>query len=186
MRRCAWVNLDNPRYIRYHDEEWGREQHDDRILFEMLVLETFQAGLSWECILNKRDAFRDAYEGFDPDRVMRFDDAKVDGMLLDEGIIRHRGKIEASIRNAMVFRRIQDEFGSFDSYIWGFTDGTVVEEEYPIRTTSPLSDRVSADLRRRGMRFLGSTTVYAYLQSIGIIYGHGPECCLPRHERQSG
>lgn len=186
MRRCAWVNLDNPRYIRYHDEEWGREQHDDRILFEMLVLETFQAGLSWECILNKRDAFRDAYEGFDPDRVMRFDDAKVDEMLLDEGIIRHRGKIEASIRNAMVFRRIQDEFGSFDSYIWGFTDRAVVREEYSVRTTSPLSDRVSADLRRRGMRFLGSTTVYAYLQSIGIIYGHGPECCLSGHERQSG
>ncbi len=178
MRRCAWVNLKNPRYVRYHDEEWGVPLHDDRALFELLILETFQAGLSWECVLNKREAFRQAYDGFEIEKVVRYGEEKCAALMADAGIIRNRRKIEASIANSVVFRQIQVEFGSFDAYIWGFTGGQTVAEDYRLRTTSPLSDAVAGDLKRRGMRFVGSTTVYAYLQSIGVINGHGAECEL--------
>ncbi|MCD7859011.1 MAG: DNA-3-methyladenine glycosylase I [Firmicutes bacterium] len=175
-KRCAWVNLKNPLYVRYHDEEWGVPEHRDEKLYELLILESFQAGLSWECVLNKREAFREAFDGFALDRVCAYGEEKVDELMHNPGIIRNRRKIEAAIANSLVFRQIQGEFGSFDAYIWGFSAGETVREDYHLRTTSPLSDAISADLRRRGMRFVGSTIIYAYLQSIGMIFAHGREC----------
>ncbi len=176
IKRCGWVNLNNPLYIQYHDTEWGVPLHSDRALFELLILEGFQAGLSWECVLNKRANFRAAFDGFDPLKMSRYTDAKVQALLSDTGLIRNRRKIEASIANSRVFLRIQEEFGSFDAYIWGFTDGKTIRESYELRTTSPLSDRVSADLKKRGMKFCGSTIIYSYLQAIGVLDAHGPEC----------
>ncbi len=174
--RCAWVNLKNPTYVRYHDEEWGVPLHDDKGLYELLILESFQAGLSWECVLNKREAFRVAFNGFDIDKVCLYDEAKIDELMGDTGIIRNRRKIDATVTNSRVFKSIQQEFGSFDAYIWSFSDNKTVREEYTLRTTSPLSDTIATDLKKRGMKFLGSTTIYAYLQSVGIINGHGKEC----------
>jgi len=176
MNRCAWVNLKNPRYIQYHDTEWGVPEHDDRKLFELLILESFQAGLSWECILNKRENFRAAYDGFEIEKVCGYDEAKCAELLENPGIIRNRLKVKASVRNSQVFREIQREFGSFDAYLWGFTGGKAVSEEYTVRTTSPLSDRISKDLKKRGMTFVGSTVIYSYLQAVGVINGHGKEC----------
>lgn len=178
MNRCNWVKMTNPLYVRYHDEEWGRPQHDDAKLFEMMILECFQAGLSWECILNKRENFRQAFAQFDVDAVAAFTDTDVERLAADSGIIRNRMKIRAAINNSRVFKQIQAEWGSFDRYIWHFTNGKIVNEPYTMRTTSPLSDEVSADMRRHGMKFVGSTTIYSLLQSIGIINAHGPECYL--------
>lgn len=174
--RCGWVNMKNPLYIQYHDTEWGVPQHSDQKLFELLMLEGFQAGLSWECVLNKREHFCRVYDGFDPERVSRYDDEKIQQLLTDPGIIRNRLKVQASVTNAKVFLEIQKDFGSFDTYIWAFTDGKVIRESYDIRTTSPLSDRISKNLKKRGMKFVGSTVIYSYLQAIGIIDGHGSEC----------
>ena len=174
--RCAWVNMKNPLYIHYHDQEWGVPLHDDRALFELLILEGFQAGLSWECVLNKREAFRRAFDGFDPETVSRYDGEKLAQLLADPGIIRNRLKVQAAVTNARVFLDIQREFGSFDAYIWHFTDGQVVHEPYDIRTTSPLSDQISKDLKKRGMKFVGSTIIYSYLQAIGVLNAHGREC----------
>lgn len=176
LNRCEWVNMKNPLYVQYHDIEWGVPQHSDKILFELLILEGFQAGLSWECVLNKRANFRAAYDGFDVEKVSQYSDNKIQKLLSDLGIIRNRLKVKASVTNAKVFLKIQREYGSFDSYIWGFTEGKTVRESYNVRTTSPLSDRISKDLKRRGMKFVGSTVIYSYLQAIGIINGHGPEC----------
>ena len=176
IHRCRWVNEDNPLYVRYHDEEWGVPLHEDRALFELLILEGFQAGLSWECVLNKRARFREVYDGFDVEKVSGYGEEKIQALLSDPGIIRNQLKVRASITNAQIFRTIQGEFGSFDAYIWGFTGGKVLCESYDIRTTSPLSDQIAKDLRKRGMKFVGSTVIYAYLQSIGVINGHGPEC----------
>ena len=174
--RCQWVNLKNPLYIRYHDEEWGRPSRDDAYLYEMLLLEMFVAGLSWECVLNKREAFRAAFAGFNPQAVAAFGEAEVAALLQNPGIIRHRGKIQAAIANTRIFLQIQAEQGSFTAYAWGFTGNNVVREPYTQRTTSPLSDSLSRDLRCRGMRFFGSTTAYSWLQAVGIINGHGEEC----------
>ncbi len=176
--RCAWVNLKNPLYVAYHDDEWGRPLHDDRALFELLVLECFQAGLSWECVLNKRAAFREAYEGFDPAAVAAFGEKKVAELLTNPDIVRNRRKVAASIANAQVFCGIQREFGSFDAYLWGYVDGVPLVEDYRLHTTSPLSDELSRDLKRHGMRFVGSTVAYSYLQAAGVINGHGSECDL--------
>lgn len=176
IRRCQWVNLKNPIYVQYHDTEWGVPEHDDRKLYELLILESFQAGLSWECVLNKRENFRAAYDNFDIEKVCNYDEAKCAALLNDPGIIRNRLKVKASITNSRIFREIQREFSSFDAYIWGFTGGNVIFEDYSIRTTSPLSDQVSKDLKRRGMTFVGSTVIYSYLQAIGVINGHGKEC----------
>lgn len=174
--RCRWCNLKNPAYVRYHDEEWGRPVRDDGALYELLLLECFQAGLSWECVLNKRDAFRSAFDGFDVHRVAAYGEDKIAALLRDPAIIRNRLKIRAAVRNSAVFEAIQREFGAFSDYIWSFTDGAVVHEPCTLRTTSPLSDTVSADLKRRGMTFVGSTIVYSYLQAIGIINGHEEGC----------
>ena len=178
-RRCSWVNENNPIYVEYHDREWGRESHEDVYLFEMLVLETFQAGLSWECVLNKREAFRELFCGFSPESVSRFCEADIERLMLDSRIIRNRRKITAAITNAVVFMKIQGELGSFDRYIWSFTEGKqVINRDGIIRATSPLSDRVSYDLRKRGMSFVGSTVIYSYLQAIGVIVDHEPGCKL--------
>ena len=178
MERCKWCNLSNPLYVAYHDEEWGRALHDDRALFELLILEGFQAGLSWECVLNKRENFRRAFGGFYPEKIAAWGEEEVSRLMADSGIVRNRRKILAAIGNARVFLEIQKEFGSFDAYIWSFTGGETVAEEYSLRTTSPLSDSVSADLKKRGMKFVGSTIVYSLLQAVGIINGHGRECDL--------
>ena len=175
-KRCAWCNEKNARYVAYHDEEWGRPVHDDGRLYELLILEAFQAGLSWECVLNKRENFRRALDGFDPVRVATYGEEKIAALLADTGIIRNKRKITATIENSRVFLAIAAEYGSFDRYIWSFTEGQTVYEPYTLRTTSPLSDRVSQDLVRRGMRFVGSTVVYSYLQAVGIISGHACDC----------
>ncbi len=174
--RCSWVKLDDPIYVKYHDEEWGQPLHDDRALYELFILETFQAGLSWATILHKRENFRRAYEGFIPERVAAFDTAKVEELMQDAGIIRNRRKIEASITNSRIFLEIVKEFGSFDRYIWGFTDGKSVRESCELRTTSPLSDEISKDLKKRGMKFVGSTCIYSTLQAIGVLAAHTDAC----------
>lgn len=175
-RRCFWANPKNERYVRYHDEEWGRPVHDDGKLFEMLLLECFQAGLSWECILNKREGFRQAFAGFDLERVCAFTEEDVERLIQEDAIIRHRRKIEAAVQNARVFREIQKEFGSFARYLWQWTEGEIVHEYG--RTSSPLSDALTKDLKKRGMKFVGSTTIYSYLQAVGVIESHEPDCFL--------
>ena len=174
--RCRWCNKKNPNYIQYHDMEWGLPQHDDQKLFELLVLESFQAGLSWETILNKRNNFAIAFDGFNPSLIQYYDCEKVEFLMNDSGIIRNRRKINAAIQNAGIFLQIQREWGSFDAYIWHFTNGITVYETG--LTRSALSDLISKDLEKRGMQFVGSTIVYSYLQAIGIIYSHDQECFL--------
>ena len=172
-KRCTWAGSDEI-YIRYHDEEWGVPTHDDRELFEMLVLESFQAGLSWITILKKRENFKKAFDDFDVRKVAGYDDAKVEELRLNEGIIRHKGKINAAINNAQIFIEIQEEFGSFDEYIWGFTDGEIIKAEF--LTESDLSKHISKDLKKRGMKFVGPTIIYSYLESIGVIDNHQEYC----------
>lgn len=176
LNRCQWVNMKNPACIEYHDKEWGVPCHDDQKLYEFLILECFQAGLSWECILNKRKSFEVAFDNFDIEKVVLYGEEKQEELLENPSIIRNRLKIKAAITNSVVFKEIQLKFGSFDNYIWKFSDGQIIHEECTIRTTSPLSDKISKDLKKRGMKFIGSTTVYAYLQAIGIINGHEKEC----------
>ena len=177
-KRCFWCNLKNPLYVLYHDEEWGIPKRDDGGLFELLILEGFQAGLSWECILNKRENFRRAFDRFDPRLIRDYDAAKLEALLQDAGIVRNRRKIEAAVINARVFLEIQREWGSFSAYIWHFTDGKTVYE--CDRTHSPLSDTISKDLKKRGMKFVGTAIIYAYLQAIGIVYSHDRDCFLHR------
>ena len=174
--RCRWANPGNPLYIRYHDEEWGVPVHDDRKLFEMLILENFQAGLSWECILNKREAFRRAFDGFDLEMVCAYGEEKLAALEQDPGIVRNRLKIRAAVNNAGVFKSIRREWGSFDRYLWHWTEGRTLREVG--RATSPLSDAVSKDLQKRGMKFVGSTIIYAYLQAVGVLWSHEPGCYL--------
>ncbi len=181
MNRCSWADPRDPLYIAYHDHEWGHPSRDDRHLFEMLVLESFQAGLSWACILHKREAFREAFEGFDPLTVSRYTEERVEILMQNKGIVRNRRKIKAAIQNAAVYLKIQAEFGSFSDYLWHFTEGeTVCYGDGVIRATSPLSDTISADLKKRGMTFVGSTIIYAYLQAVGVINDHEPCCDLFR------
>lgn len=174
--RCFWATPTNPLYVTYHDEEWGVPCHDERMLFEMLILEGFQAGLSWECVLNKREAFREAFDNFDVLKVAAYESNKLGMLAENPKIIRNRLKINASVANAKAFIKIQKEYGSFDNYIWGYTDRGVICEPCDLRTTSPLSDAISKDLRKRGMKFVGSTIVYSYLQAIGVINGHLHGC----------
>lgn len=179
--RCSWANPKNPLYIRYHDEEWGVPVHDDQKLFEMLILESFQAGLSWECILNKREAFRRAFDHFDLEAVCRYSEEKLDQLQHDPGIIRNNLKIRAAVNNARIFRAIQQEWGSFDRYLWHWTDGNVISETGKVN--SELSDAVSRDLKRRGMKFVGTVIMYSYLQAVGVIYSH-EETCFCRQAKQ--
>ena len=180
IKRCSWCNLKNPLYVAYHDLEWGHIQEDDRYLFEMLLLESFQAGLSWECVLNKREHFRIAFDAFDPQRISQYGEEKVAQLLRNPSIIRNRRKILSAIQNAAVFLDIQKEYGSFWAYLKRFTgDGIIYETG---KTTSCLSDRLSADLYARGMRFVGSTILYSYLQAIGVIDSHDPTCYLYKQQ----
>ncbi len=172
--RCKWVNNKNILYIKYHDEEWGIPCYDDKHLYEMLILESFQAGLSWECILNKRGAFKKAYDDFEIDKVCNYDTNKVNELLKDKNIIRNKLKILASINNSKIFREIQKEYNSFSNYIWSFTDNKIIYELD--KTKSDLSDKISSDLKKRGMKFVGTTIIYSYLQAIGIINSHELEC----------
>lgn len=173
-KRCFWCNLKNPIYVRYHDEEWGEPRFDDKYLFEMLVLEGFQAGLSWECVLNKREEFRKAFDSFDWGKIAEYSDEKLEELYQNKGIIRNRRKIIATRKNAAVYRDILSEFGSFYLYLRSFWDGnTVIEND---RTSSSLSDAISRDLKKRGMGFVGTTIIYSFLQAIGIIDSHDSEC----------
>ena len=164
----------------YHDEEWGIPEHDDRMLFELLTLEGAQAGLSWLTVLRKRDGYRAAFQGFDPKTVSRFTAATIDKLILDPRIVRHRGKIAATVKNAAAFVAVQLEFGSFASYLWRFVDGKPVLTHRPpdmaLPATTLLSDRISVDLKQRGFGFVGSTIVYAYLQATGVVNDHAAEC----------
>lgn len=175
-KRCSWLNLNNETYVKYHDEEWGRPLYDDKKLYELFILECFQAGLSWECILNKRENFREAFDNFDIDKIIGYDDEKKQELLNNPGIIRNKSKINAAINNSVAFKSIQEEFGSFSNYIWSFANNEVVTEDFTVRTTSPMSDSISKDLRKRGMTFVGSTTIYAFLQSMGVINAHSKDC----------
>ena len=174
--RCHWVNPDNELYVRYHDEEWGVPVHDDAKLFELLLLESFQAGLSWECVLNKREEFRRAFDNFDAEKISLYDDEKLEELAQNRGIIRNRLKIKAAVTNASAFLDIQREHKSFAEYLWHWTDKRVIYETG--KTASPLSDKISSDLKKRGMKFVGSTIIYSYLQAAGIIYSHGKECFM--------
>lgn len=172
--RCKWCNINNPIYVKYHDEEWGILNLDDKYLFEMLILESFQAGLSWECVLNKREEFKKAYNDFDLEKVCLYNDKKINELLNNKGIIRNKLKIKASIENAKTFKNIKDEYGSFKNYLETFTKGKIIYEIG--KTTNELSDNISKDLIKRGMKFVGSTIIYSYLQAIGIINSHEDNC----------
>ncbi len=178
--RCPWVDLSKPDYIAYHDLEWGVPVHDDRIWFEFLVLESAQAGLSWYTILRKRETYRLAFDQFDPEKIAKYDDDKVRSLLEDPGIIRNRLKVLATINNAQKFLDIQQTFGSFDAYIWPFVEGKPIVNrfqelsDYP--ATTPESDALSKDLRKRGFKFLGSTICYAHMQATGMVNDHALNC----------
>ena len=178
MKRCKWCNLNNSLYIEYHDKEWGIPNFDDKYLFEMLILESFQAGLSWECILNKRKYFKKAYENFDIDKIINFDERKIKELLSNDKIIRNKLKINASINNAKIFKNIQNEYGSFYKYLLTFTKNKILKETN--KTTNDLSDSISKDLIKRGMKFVGSTIIYSYLQATGFIYSHEKECFMSK------
>ena len=178
MKRCAWAK--NDLAIRYHDEEWGVPVHDDQRLFEFLVLEGAQAGLSWDTILRKRDAYREAFDGFDPVRVARYSDAKREKLLQNEGIIRNRLKIASAVSNAKSFLKVQDELGSFDRYIWDFVGGKPIvnktKSTADIVAKTEISDAISKDLRKRGFNFVGSTIMYAFMQATGMVNDHLTSC----------
>ena len=176
MTRCKWCNLKNPKYIQYHDNEWCRPNFDDKYLYEMLILESFQAGLSWECILNKRESFKKAYDNFDINKICNYNNKKIEELLNNKNIIRNKLKINASINNSKIFKNIVNEYGTFHNYLKTFTNDKIIYETN--KTTNNLSDTISNDLQKRGMKFVGSTIIYSYLQAIGIIYSHEKECYL--------
>ena len=176
INRCKWCNLKNPVYVKYHDEEWCKPNFEKKYLYEMLILESFQAGLSWECVLNKREDFIKAYDNFDIDKICKYDDVKVKELMQNEKIIRNKLKISASINNSRIFKNIQKEYGTFHNYLNSFTKGEIFYEID--KATSKLSDDISNDLKRRGMKFVGSTIIYSYLQAIGVIYSHDRNCFL--------
>ena len=179
-KRCQWVTED-PLYIRYHDEEWGRPEYDDRVLYEFLLLEGFQAGLSWITILRKRENFRKAFDNFDYRKIALYDDNKLEKLRQDKGIIRNRLKIKAAKTNAIAFMKVQKEFGSFSKYLWAFVNHKPIVNHWKSQSKVPasteLSDKISKDLKKRGFTFVGSTIIYAYLQSMGLVDDHEAECC---------
>ena len=175
MNRCKWVNLNNPIYVKYHDEEWGVPSYDDKYLFEMLILESFQAGLSWECILNKRKAFYKAFDGFNYEIIAKYKDDKINKLINNKEIVRNKRKILATINNAKVFISIQKEYKSFSNYIWSFTDNKIIYNNGLV-TSNELSDTISNDLKKRGTSFVGTTIIYSYLQAVGVINDHEDIC----------
>jgi DNA-3-methyladenine glycosylase I len=184
-RRCSWANPSNPRYLAYHDHEWGVPCHDETTLFEMLNLEGAQAGLSWETILNKRDSYRAAFDGWDSARIARYDDAKVAALLADPGIVRNRLKVNAAIGNARAYLRMCEEGLTLDRYLWDVVGGRPIVNDWPDDARparTELSDRLSKDLSKRGFKFVGSTIVYAYMQGIGLVDDHD-RACICRQRR---
>lgn len=176
-KRCRWADERSDIYVAYHDNEWGVPVREDETLFEMFLLECFQAGLSWITILKKREHFRAAFDGFDVEKIAKYDEEKIAELLGNADIIRSRGKIAAAVNNAGIFLDIQREFGSFSDYLWGFTGGAVVKHkggEFPTKT--PLSDKISEDMKRRGMKYVGSVTIYSFLQAVGLVDDHETEC----------
>jgi len=188
-KRCDWAG-DDSLYIAYHDQEWGQPVHDDRELFELLILEGAQAGLSWITILRKRDGYRKAFENFDPTIVARYDQAKMDALVQDSSIIRNRLKIKSAVQNAKAFLKVQEEFDSFDSYIWGFVNHQPIQNAWKkmsqIPAFTPLSEKISKDLKKRGFNFVGPTIVYAYMQSIGMVNDHTTDCFRYQEIRNLG
>jgi DNA-3-methyladenine glycosylase I len=187
-KRCGWAQNGDTAYIRYHDEEWGRPSHDDVHLFEMLILEGAQAGLSWSTILRKRANYRRAFAQFDPRKVARFDARRRAALMRDEGIVRNRLKIESAVGNARAFLEVQRECGSFDRYLWDFVGGrpVVKADGGSVPASTPLSDRISKDLKKRGFRFVGTTIVYAFLQAAGVVNDHLTSCFRYRTIRSAG
>ncbi len=181
MKRCKWCNLKNEKYIKYHDEEWGIPNFDDKYLFEMLILESFQAGLSWERVLNKREAFEKAYDNFDIEKIVNYDETKILELSENKNIIRNKLKIKASINNAKVFKNIKEEYQTFYNYLKSYTNDKIIYEND--KTTSTLSDAISKDLIKRGMKFVGTTIIYSYLQAIGVINSHEDDCYLYKKGR---
>ena len=188
--RCAWVNVSDPLMLEYHDREWGVPVHDDRRHFEFLILEAAQAGLSWSIVLNKREGYRRAFSGFDPEKVARYTGKRIDKLTADPSIVRNRMKIEAAVRNARAFLAVQEEFGSFDAYGWRFVDGQPrvnrrkATGEVP--ASSPESDAFSRDLKKRGLSFVGSTIIYAYMQAVGMVNDHLVGCFRYREVQNTG
>lgn len=176
-KRCTWVNLKNDKYIKYHDEEWGRLNLDEKYLYEMFILETFQAGLSWECILNKRENFKKAFCDFEISKVCLFDDKKINEMLNDEGLIRNKLKIKASINNSLIFKDICYEYSGFKNYLLSFVPDIIFEHG---KVENDISKKISLDLKKRGMKFVGSVTIYSYLQAVGLINSHDKDCFLSK------
>jgi DNA-3-methyladenine glycosylase I len=178
--RCDWLPLSDPLYVKYHDEEWGVPVHDDRTLFEMLTLEGAQAGLSWITILKRRDSYRLAFDNFDVRKVARYGNEKIEALLLDPGIIRNRLKVISTVNNARLFIEIQERFGSFDKYLWGFVNNKPVENNFmtqkEVPVTTPLSDAISKNLKKHGFKFVGSTIIYAYMQAVGLVNDHRVDC----------
>ena len=187
-RRCGWAGADDPLYLEYHDKEWGVPVHDDRKLFEMLTLEGAQAGLNWRTILVKREGYRHAFAGFDPEKVAAFDRKRVEKLLQDPGIIRNRRKIESTVTNAKAFLAVQKEFGSFDAYIWSFVGGRQIRNKWKrmaqIPAATPEAERMSKDLLKRGFEFVGPTICYAFMQAVGMVNDHVVDCF--RHSRIRG
>ena len=179
--RCKWCNPKNSKYIKYHDKEWCKPNFNEKYLFEMLILESFQAGLSWKCVLNKREDFRKAYDNFEIDKICKYDDKKIQELMQNEKIIRNKLKIKASINNAQIFKEIQKEYGKFNKYLTTFTKEKIIYETN--KTTNDLSDKISKDLQKKGMKFVGSTIIYSYLQAIGAIYSHDKECFMYKEEK---
>jgi DNA-3-methyladenine glycosylase I len=179
-KRCEWVPPDHPLYVKYHDEEWGVPVHDDRLLFEFLILEGAQAGLSWATVLKKRENYRAAYDRFDAQKVASYDDKKIQELLQNPGIIRNRLKVNASVVNARAFLEVQAQFGSFDAFIWDFVDGKPIVNQWKsikeVPAFTPLSDTISKELKKRGFKFVGSTIVYAHMQATGMVNDHTVDC----------
>jgi len=186
LSRCEWCTSD-PGYMKYHDEEWGVPVHDDHKLFEMITLEGAQAGLSWLTILKRRAGYRKAFHDFDPEKVVKFDDKKVNELMNDTGIIRNKLKINSTISNAYAFISIQKEYGSFDSYIWSFTNGNTIINKWKslkeIPASTSLSDKISKDLKQRGFKFMGTTICYAFIQAVGIVNDHTRKCFRYQREK---
>lgn len=180
MKRCAWVPLNNALYVEYHDKEWGVPVHNDKVLFEMLILEGAQAGLSWSMILKKRKNYTKAFDGWDFEKIAKYSSKKIEELMSDVGIVRNQLKINSVVRNAKVFIEIRKKFGSFDKYIWGFVDGKVVDNKFEkfedVPTRTGLSNEISEDLKNRGMNFVGSTIIYAFMQAVGIVNDHEVSC----------
>ena len=173
--RCKWCNEKNKLYIEYHDKEWGILNKEDKYLYEMLILESFQAGLSWECILNKRESFRIAFDNFNIDKIINYDENKINELLNNKDIIRNKLKIKATINNSKIFKEIKNEYGTFYNYLRKYIKAPIYETN---KTTNKISDEISADLYKRGMRFVGSTIIYSYLQAIGLINSHDEYCFM--------